>query len=81
MTNELIQQVKKINRQAALFMVKKVPLLVQQGELHAIWDGEHDLLRLPLNDRLPDTFSFAQTPQGFTYWDKLSDQLPSPYGW
>lgn len=81
MTNELIQQVKKINRQAALFMVKKVPLLVQRGKLHPTWDDEKDLLRLPLNDRLPDTFSFAQTPQGFAYWDKLSDQLPAPYGW
>lgn len=35
MTNELIKQVKKINRQAALFMVKKVPLLVQRCKLHS----------------------------------------------
>lgn len=82
MTNELIQQVKKINRQAALFMVKKVPLLVQRGKLlHSTWDDEKDLLRLPLNDSLPAIFGFAQTPQGFPYWDKISDQLPSPYGW
>ena len=81
MTNELIQQVKKINRQAALFMVKKVPLLVQRGKLHSTWDDEKDLLRLPLNDSLPAIFYFAQTPQGFPYWDKISDQLPGPYGW
>ena len=81
MTNELIQQVKKINRQAALFMVKKVPLLVQRGKLHSTWEDEQDLRRLTLNESLPDTFKFRQTPQGFRYWEKLSDQLPSPYGW
>jgi len=81
MTNELIQQVKKINRQAALFMVKKVPLLVQRGKLHSTWDDEKDLRRLPLRDSLPSTFDFAETPQDFPYWDKISDQLPSPYGW
>ena len=81
MTNELIQQVKKINRQAALFMVKKVPLLVQRGKLHSTWDDEQDLLRLPLNDSLPDTFKFRNTPQGFPYWNEISDQLPKPYGW
>ena len=81
MTNELIQQVKKINRQAALFMVKKVPLLVQRGKLHSTWDDERETLRLFNEDRLPSTFFFEETPQGFLYWDKLSDQLPFPYGW
>ena len=81
MTNELIQQVKKINRQAALFMVKKVPLLVQRGKLHSTWDDEKDLLRLPLNDSLPAIFDFAETPQGFSYWNEIANELPSPYGW
>lgn len=81
MTNELIQQAKKVNRQAALFMVKKVPLLVQRGKLHSAWEYERGALRLPNEDRLPSTFFFEETPQGFPYWDKLSNQLPSPYGW
>ena len=81
MTNELIQQVKKINRQAALFMVKKVPLLVQRGKLHSAFADENHLRRLPEYYRLPDTFTFRCTPQGFCYWDKISNQLPFPYGW
>ena len=81
MTRDLIQQVKKINRQAALFMVKKVPLLVQRGKLHSTWDDEQGLRVLFERSSLPVTFDFAETPQGFLYWDKLSDQLPFPYGW
>ena len=81
MTNELIQQVKKINRQAALFMVKKVPLLVQRGKLHSSFYTEKPFRRLVSRDCLPMTFDFAQTPQRFHYWGKISDQLPSPYGW
>ena len=81
MTNELIQQVKKINRQAALFMVKKVPLLVQRGKLHSAWGNERLLRRLPNEDRLPSTFNFAESPQGHEYWSYISYQLPSPYGW
>lgn len=81
MTNELIQQVKKINRQAALFMVKKVPLLVQRGKLHSAWDDEKHLCRLPSEDSLPVTFVFAETPQGFSYWNEISNELPDPYGW
>lgn len=81
MTNELIQQVKKINRQAALFMVKKVPLLVQRGKIHLTWDDENDLRRLLQNHCLPGTFAFSKTPQGFRYWAKISNELPSPYGW
>lgn len=80
MTNELIQQVKKINRQAALFMVKKVPLLVQRGKLHSAWEFERGDLRLFNEDRLPSTFFFEETPQGHDYWSILSHQLPSPYG-
>ena len=81
MTNELIQQVKKINRQAALFMVKKVPLLVQRGKLHSAWEFERETLRLFNEDRLPSTFNFAESPQGHEYWSYISYQLPSPYGW
>ena len=81
MTNDLIQQVKKINRQAALFMVKKVPLLVQRGKLHSTWEGERHLRRLPNEDRLPSTFNFDETNQGHYYWSILSHQLPKPYGW
>ena len=81
MTNELIQQVKKTNRQAALFMVKKVPLLVQRGKLLSARYGEEHLRRLVSRDCLPRTFYFDQTPQRHEYWDKISDQLPEPHGW
>lgn len=81
MTNELIQQVKKINRQAALFMVKKVPLLVQRGKLHSTWSDEKHLRRLSNQKSLPETFDFSETSHGFRYWDNISNQLPDPYGW
>ena len=81
MTRDLIQQVKKINRQAALFMVKKVPLLVQRGKLHSTWEFERNIIRLFNEDRLSSTFVFAETPQGHGYWYDISKKLPSPYGW
>ena len=80
MTNELIQQVKKINRQAALFMVKKVPLLVQRGKLHSTREDAEDFTINP-SEHLPSSFVFRNTPQGFSYWNEISNELPKPYGW
>ena len=80
MTNELIQQVKKINRQAALFLVKKVPLLVQRGKLHSTLQAARSFVKYPSND-LPCAFVFEKTPQGHEYWYDISKKLPSPYGW
>ena len=81
MINELINEVKKINRQAALFMKRRIPLLVARGIVQHIISDERHLKRLVLRDKLFDTFSFSTTPQGFNYWHDIIEELPPGFGY
>ena len=80
MTNELINEVKKINRQAALFMKRRIPLLIARGITQSDIYEEVELKRLVSRDKLIDTFCWNTTPQGFNFWCNISKQLPLPYG-
>lgn len=75
MTRDLIMRVAKIDRKAALFMARKVPLLVARGKLTSAFTDEKHLNRLLQYDDLVDTFTFKETPQGFEYWDKIATEL------
>lgn len=79
MTNELINEVKKINRQAALFMKRRIPLLVARGIVTHSFPEERHLKKLILKNNLFDTFSFISTPQGFNYWNNISKSLPDEF--
>jgi len=81
MTNELINEVKKVNRQAALFMKRRIPLLVARGIVAHNDEREEHLKRLIPKDRLPDTFAFYTTPQGFLYWSNITKALPSKFNY
>jgi hypothetical protein len=72
MTNNLIREVAKIDRKAAIFMQRRLPLLRVRKLIV--------LKTLPSNS-LNSCFLFAKTPQGFNYWNNICDQLPEPYGW
>lgn len=81
MTDSLIREVAKIDRKAAIFMQRRIPLLVARGKVKSDLKSESHLIRLNRNNRLSNAFDFSTTPQGSMYWDKICDQLPEPYGW
>lgn len=71
MTNELINEVKKVNRQAALFMKRRIPLESYRRKI----------AKIKFNDNLTSCFVFSETRQGFKYWDNIAEQLPKGFGW
>lgn len=79
MTNELINEVKKINRQAALFMKRRIPLLVARGIVQSDIYEEVYLKRLLLRNKFIHTFNWETTPQGFSFWSNIYKQLPYGY--
>lgn len=70
MTNELINEVKKINRQAAIFLKRQIPLIMQRQN-KCIY----------LDDKLANCFIWSDTPQGFNYWNNIIDKLPPEFSW
>ena len=64
---KLINEVKKVNRQAALYMKRVIPLLNKRGKLESGLDAE---------PCLTSCFIFSDTKQGVEYWFKIVDQLP-----
>ena len=65
---ELINKVKKINRQAALIMARKLPL--RQNRNYRLY------LSSPEGSRdLRGAFIFSKTPQGHDYWYNIFLQL------
>ena len=71
MTNEygrLIQRVRKVNRKAALFLVKQFPVLRGRGVNIYLVSPEWSM-------QLGGAFQWNKTPQGFDYWAAVSRQL------
>lgn len=71
MTRDLINEVKKVNRQAALFMQRQIPLELRRGKIR----------KIILSDNLTFCFVFSETVQGFKYWNDIAEQLPKGFGW
>ena len=71
MTRDLINEVKKVNRQAALIMQRQIPLELRRGKIG----------RITISDNLTFCFVFSDTRQGFKYWDNIAEQLPKGFGW
>lgn len=68
---ETIKQVKKVNRQAALIMARKLPLLKQRGLMEEFeGPGLHQKTVGLLN-----AFRFKATPQGVSYWWDICNEL------
>ena len=62
MTRDLIMRVAKIDRKAALFMARKVPLLVARGKLTSAFTSEKHLKRLLQYDDLVDERDTERQP-------------------
>lgn len=75
MTRDLIMRVAKIDRKAALFMARKVPLLVARGKLTSNFTYEEHLKRLISRNKLRYSFTFCETSQGHKYWMEISNKL------
>ena len=67
---KLINEVKKVNRQAALYMKRRLPLLNMRGRLES---------GLGVESRLTSCFIFDETKQGVDYWFNIVDQLPREF--
>lgn len=71
MTNEygkLIQRVRKVNRKAAIFMARQLPLLKRKGINIYLVSPEW-------STKLGGAFQWNKTPQGFEYWELVAKQL------
>ena len=79
MTNELINEVKKVNRQAALYMKRRLPLLVTRKQYPSS-NPERYFERPPqLCNSLIGAFKFSATKQGIDYWWNVVEQLTREY--
>ena len=79
MTNELINEVKKVNRQAALYMKRRLPLLVARKQFPSVIPERYFKRDKPLSNSLMNSFSFGRTRQGVDYWFNIVEQLPREY--
>lgn len=72
---EMINKVKEVNRQAALIMVRKLPLINQRmNTLYGRYDSDHITLT-PSASMLTEAFTWHNTPQGYDYWKSISDKI------
>jgi hypothetical protein len=62
---ELVQKVKKVNRQAALVLAKQIPLQAKRNKKLALQDVE----------RLLSAFVWRETKQGGGYWLALQEEV------
>lgn len=62
---DLIKRISKIDRKAALWLMRKAPLYSKRNPAMLLWP---DCL-------LCRTITWHNTPQGFRYWWYISDQL------
>ena len=79
MTNELINKVKKVNRQAALYMKRRLPLLVSRKQFPSVIPERYFKRDEPLSNTLVGAFPFSRTKQGVDYWFNIVEQLPREY--
>ena len=66
-----IEKVKKVNRQAALIMARKLPLLKQRGRMEG---SVGPSLKQPAPE-LESAFYWDSTPQGHEYWAKIATEI------
>jgi hypothetical protein len=64
---ELIQKVKKVNRQAALILARRMPLDAQRNPLINIVNSEY----------ITGAFLWQETPQNKEYWSNINYLLRS----
>ena len=69
--SQIIKEVKKINRQAALGMARKLPLLKMRGYMEDSF-GPNRYQQKPL---LASSFYWRATPQGHDYWSAINKQI------
>ena len=79
MTNELINEVKKVNRQAALYMKRRLPLLVARKQFPSVIPERYFQRPPRLANTLTGAFEFSATKQGMDYWWNVVYQLPEKF--
>ncbi len=63
---DLIKRISKIDRKAALWLMKKAPLLHKRGKFLSGFGPFH---------RLDYVIVWSETPQGFHYWNRIFEAL------
>ena len=68
---QLIKRVAKINRQAALWMARKLPLYVKRGLVEGVTPSE----KYFTGRQLAGVMIFSTTPQGHDYWADIAAKI------